>query len=180
MEKALPLELLKNVTEFVEKYYTEHEILYSVAAPSREDTVSSSRTKRGHRGERVLYDMCLSTMPDFEVKEKTFAEMLFSCIDKKGVKDSEIYKKANVDRKLFSKIRSDINYKPSKKTAISLCIALELDIDMALDLLHRAGFTLSCSNKGDLIVRYFIQNKNYDLMLLNQTLEHFDQPILNY
>lgn len=107
-----------------------------------------------------------------------FSETLLKLIDKTGKKDSEIYKKANVDRKLFSKIRNNIDYKPSKTTAIAFAFALELDLEQTKDFIARAGFALSHSNKFDVIVEYFIVNKNYNIFELNEVLFAFDQPLV--
>ena len=107
-----------------------------------------------------------------------FSETLLQLIDRTGKKDSEIYKKANVDRKLFSKIRNNMDYKPSKTTALAFAFALELDIDETKDFIGRAGFALSHSNKFDVIVEYFLINRNYNIYELNEVLFAFDQPLL--
>lgn len=107
-----------------------------------------------------------------------FSETLLKLIDQTGKKDSDIYKKANVDRKLFSKIRNNMNYKPSKATAIAFALALELDLKQTKDFIGRAGFALSHSSKFDVIVEYFIVNKNYDIYELNEVLFAFDQLLI--
>ncbi len=111
-------------------------------------------------------------------KGETFQEMLFRIIDLKGLKDPEVYKRANIDRKLFSKIRSDANYKPSKRTVLALAVALKLNLDETLDLLGRAGYTLSSANRFDLIVGYCITHGIYDIYDINTYLFDFDEPLL--
>lgn len=110
--------------------------------------------------------------------DASFSETLLKLIDKTGKKDSEIYKKANIDRKLFSKIRTNKNYNPSKSTALAFAFALELDYNETLDFIRRAGFTLSHSNKFDIIVEYFLKNKEYDIFKVNEVLFAFDQPLI--
>lgn len=107
-----------------------------------------------------------------------FTETLLHLIDCTGKKDSEIYKKANVDRKLFSKIRNNMDYKPSKATALAFAFALELDIEETKDFIGRAGYTLSHSSKFDVIVEYFLVKRNYDVYEMNEVLFTFDQPLI--
>ena len=110
--------------------------------------------------------------------DKTFQQYLFMLIDRRGLSDPDVYNKANIDRKHFSKIRSNADYTPSKKTALALAIALELSIDETKDLLARAGLALSPSKTFDRIIEYCIETSNYDIYEINCILFKYDQPTL--
>lgn len=135
----------------------------------------------------IYYDKCYDqTLGDKDVfirePEETFSQQLLAIIDAKNLTDADVYNKANIDRRLFSKIRCDKDYSPSKQTVLAFCIALNLNIDETEDLLERAGYALSLSNRADLIVRYFIEEKkDYALFDVDEALLSFDQkPISKY
>lgn len=174
--------LRKEIDEYIEKnfWYSEwrieqdrHRRKFSVriADESDEDKVKVKESWTQRLKKR--FDYILANM-----KEDIFAQRLWKLIKEKEISNVEVYKRANLDRRLFSKIRKEKSYKPSKNTAIALAIALELDEEEFDDLLKRAGFALSGANKGDVIIRYFVGHKQYDIYTINEVLEHYGLPIL--
>ena len=123
----------------------------------------------------VFEDTCQIVIPE---KKPSFCDNLFKIIDERGLKDSKVYKNADIDRRLFSKIRSDSDYHPSKSTAIRLCLALELDIVETENLLETAGYCLSMSDTTDLVIRYCIEHKTYDIISVNEAIDYFSGKLI--
>ena len=181
--------LFQSVASYIDQHYVDECTLAAYGAVEE----SRSRIRRRRDMEicesRCLQEEMLPYAPMVASKAASledmlrqtdagFTETLLKLIDKTGKKDSEIYKKALLSKQHFSKIRNNPNYKPTKPTAISLALALELNLEETKDLIGRAGYALTNSSKFDLIIRYFIEQGNYNVVEINIALYEFDQTLL--
>lgn len=178
----------------IKKFLEENDMLIYLVLYDEETLYIAEQTRvevenyieENYREIEIRQECAIFDEDDFETeiaetlksKEETFSCMLNRKIEEKGIKNSVCYKRANVDKKLFSKIMSNINYQPKKETVLAFVIALELSMEEAEEMLERAGYAISHSRKADLIVEYFIKRKRYDIFEVNETLYNFGEPLL--
>lgn len=165
----LNIELKKSIDRYIKYHFVN--VTLENDFTDKSENVTKSGEKLGSDN-KVTLDQLMNDIGD------SFQDKLFSYIDESGLTDVEVYKKANIDRKLFSKIRSNPMYHPRKQTVLALAIALQLNIEQTVDLLTSAEYALSPGSKGDLIVKYFIEHEIFDIMTINFALDEYGQPIL--
>ena len=182
--------LVRSIASYIDDHYVEawEKATYGGEKEYRQQSIRRRRDLDLHRNSTVCEDVApcapmsmpmAASLPDFlKQADAGFTETLLKLIDKTGKKDSQIYKKALLSKQHFSKIRNNPNYRPNKQTAIALALALELDLEQTKDLIGRAGYALSNSSKFDLIIRYFIEQGNYNVVEINMALYEFDQSLL--
>ena len=181
--------LFQSVASYIDEYYVEvcEQAAYGMLEENRRRRINHRRETDICKSSAVhecmpcapmVASKALSLEDMLKQTDAGFAETLLNLIDKTGKKDSEIYNRANVSRQHFSKIRNNPDYRPTKPTALAFAIALELDLEQTRDLIGRAGYALTNSSKFDLIIRFFIEQGNYNMMDINTALFEFDQNLL--
>lgn len=200
---ALSEKLFHSVQSYIDETYIQEKSLEEYGVTNKRDVrelellqlrEAMSRRRKAELEYNILADEVCEESTEYEalaptaaprkledlMKEidETFSEALIRLIDQKGLKDPEVYKKANIDRKFFNKIKNNKNYKPSKSTCVAFAIALELNLDETRDLIGKAGYALTHSSKFDIIIEFFILQRNYNMFEINEVLFDFDQPSL--
>jgi len=167
-------ELLEQIENYIDTHYISLEWLEQKKKEGVRFSLSMRLGPDPEPPDNSLVRIIIRAIKDkFGKLDSPFAEYLWKLIDEKNMTDVEVYKRAHLDRRIFSKIRNEKNYMPSKRTILAIAIALELDFTETNTLLNRAGYHLSKSIEEDVVIGYFFENRIYDLFLINEVLDHY-------